>query len=138
MADLPQGCTARYRIMTERSRMGFGKYADLTVGDVLRLDETYIPFAYYTCGMVSFCDDILDALQLTRIPKPGTDPEAWRRWKQDFFAQMSDEEAMRFHAHLKSMLKARAVSAKCRAERYSNMTAGQRQAYNLRRLGRLK
>lgn len=138
MADLPQGCVARYRIMTERSRMGFGKYADLTVGDVLRLDETYIPFAYYTMGMVSFHDDILDALQMSRIPKPGTDMDAWKRWKTTFYSQMSDEEALRFHRHILSMLKGRAVSAKVRAERYSNMTAGQRQADNLGRLGKIR
>ena len=138
MADLPQGCTVRYRIMTERSRMGFGKYADLTVGDVLRLDESYIAWAYYNASMVSFCDEILDALQLSRIDKPGTDPDAYKRWVHNFFEAMSDEEVMLFRLKLRRIHRAQAVSAKARAERYTSMSKGQLQARNLGRLGRLK
>lgn len=109
MADLPQGCVARYRIMTERSILGFGKYADLTAGDVLRLDETYLVWAYYTLEKVSFCDEILDLLQVSRIPKPGTSEEGWRKWQNDFYNAMSDEQRFRYRQHIRAKCKAIAV-----------------------------
>ena len=48
-AKLPEGSRALYRIMTEKSTLGFGKYADLKVGDVIKVDPSYIVFAYYNC-----------------------------------------------------------------------------------------
>ena len=44
MAELPQNSRALYRICTKKSVIGFGKYADLTVGDVLKIDKQYIVY----------------------------------------------------------------------------------------------
>lgn len=83
MATLPNNSVALYRICTEKSVLGFGKYRDLTVGDILCLDPSYIGYVYYNCQKISFHKDILEAMKLTPIEKPGADKEAFAAWKKE-------------------------------------------------------
>jgi hypothetical protein len=71
--------TIRLRTLTEKSILGFGRHADLKVGDILKTFKfRYLRFVYYNCSMISFTDDILDKIYITpeyRIDKPGKNPD---------------------------------------------------------------
>lgn len=89
---LPEGSVPTLRVLTRKSRLGFGKHADKTVADILICNPTYIPWAYYSLPAISFSDDILDEAGITRITKPGTDEDAYRRYQQDRSARYSQDE----------------------------------------------
>lgn len=71
--------TLRLRKLTEKSILGFGKYTDLTVGNLLALGRTReLRWIYYHCSMITFMDDILDKISCYpeyRIKKPGVNPD---------------------------------------------------------------
>ena len=83
MAELPKNSVALYRICTEKSVLGFGRYRDLLVGQIIQLDPSYIAYVYYNVNKVSFHKDILEALKLTPIEKPGTSKDAFTAWKKE-------------------------------------------------------
>lgn len=59
--------------------MKFGKYADLTVGQLFDLTKAaYLRWVYYNCSMINFNEEILELLRIDeewRIDKPGKYPE---------------------------------------------------------------
>lgn len=130
MAEIPAGSRALYRIMTEKSILGFGQYSDLRVGDVLKIDADYIAWAYYTLSMVSFKADILEALDITPIEKPGVSEEAFKAWKRKASEQYTKEEREHFHYALKRADKKAALHRLCEAKRATSFTKGQLQALN--------
>ncbi|MBR1690578.1 MAG: hypothetical protein IJ713_07605 [Oscillibacter sp.] len=106
MSGVPAGCVVRYRICTGKSILGFGKYADLRVGDILA------------------------GLRLPSIEKPGTDPEAFYAWKRKRSEGFTEEERMH-GAFIKARGKrAMAVAKLIRAEKETRFTKGQLQAIN--------
>jgi hypothetical protein len=72
----------RLRTLAEKSILGFGKYADMSVGQILTLKHTrYLRWCYYHCSMISFHVDILDKVSIFEqnyITKPGVDPEMYK------------------------------------------------------------
>ena len=65
------------RKLTFKSTMKFGKYYDLTVQNILDLyghkGISYLAWVYYSSDKISFMDDVLDSLFITkdcRIEKP--------------------------------------------------------------------
>ncbi len=69
------------RTLTYKSKLGFGKYPDLTVEGILKKKQIhYLIWLYYNCSMVSFTDEILIELGIfkrIRIEKPGKDKELY-------------------------------------------------------------
>lgn len=66
------------RTLTEKSKFGFGKYAQRTVAEVLHNgNREYLFWVYYNCSNITFTDELLDKINLTasRIEKPGKNPE---------------------------------------------------------------
>lgn len=65
------------RTLTEKSRLGFGKYYYATVADLLAIHHTYYLISiYYTQANITFKDSILERLGISeRIKKPGKKPE---------------------------------------------------------------
>lgn len=127
---LPQGAIAKLRVLTKKSRIGFGKHHDKTVADILICDKTYIAFAYYNIQHISFCDEILDEMELIRIDKPGKSDEtfkAWRRAQSDKYTEEERRHGWMIHKRIsKKAAKAKAV----RSERYVSFTKGELQAIN--------
>ena len=97
--NIPQNAVTKLRILTKKSKMGFGKFSDMTVSDVLIAKKDYIPFVYYNIAPVSFSDDIIDELKMTRIPKPGTNKDVWYAYKKAVSDQFTPEQ--REHGRLK-------------------------------------
>lgn len=99
-----------------KSRLGFGKYADMTVKDVYIADKDYLGFVYYNCSMIDFCDEIKLALQLLEILKPGKAPEIKRKWEIYVCQSMTDEERMHYFVARKRGKARRAKARLARAE----------------------
>lgn len=90
--DIPQNAVTRLRVMTRKSRFGFGKYADLTVQDAMIVNRSYVPFVYYNIESISFSDDILDELKLIRIEKPGKGKREWFDYQRAVSAEFTLEQ----------------------------------------------
>lgn len=77
----------KLRIMTEKSIIGFGKFTDLTVQNLIDMRRTpELRWIYYNCSMLSFKDNILDFLGITdefKIDKPGKDKEKFLQIQEE-------------------------------------------------------
>ena len=71
------------RVLTKKSKLGFGRYHDWTVADMLIRKPSYIAWAYYCVPGISFCEEILKELHIEdRIEKPGKDEAAFREYQK--------------------------------------------------------
>jgi nitrogen regulatory protein PII-like uncharacterized protein len=86
----------RLRTLTEKSKMGFGRFHDYTVGDILIMGkEDYLQWVYYNSDMISFMPQVLDKLGITGefiIEKPGKKPDLYNGLKKHNYKNMTDEE----------------------------------------------
>jgi len=96
------------RTLTEESIIGFGKWTDLKVGDVLaKKYYVQIRWIYYNCSMITFFDNILEEVGITkgdRIEKPGKNPDKFKELQKIFVKYRSFLN----NSHLKS--KARKIA----------------------------
>jgi len=69
----------KFRKLTEKSFLGFGRFRDTTVSDcLLRGKKVELVSIYFNMSHITFFDNILDDLKITpewRIQKPGVDKE---------------------------------------------------------------
>ena len=70
------------RTLTEKSILGFGKYSDMRVGEVLKMSSgtNYLRWVYYNLSMINFCDLVLYELYIHTdliIKKPGKNPDLY-------------------------------------------------------------
>ena len=67
------------RKLTYKSKIGFGRYATLTVEYLMSHDKkTYLKWVYCNVAGIDFTDDVLEELHIhpdDRINKPGRNPE---------------------------------------------------------------
>lgn len=65
------------RKLTKKSIIGFGKYKELTVQDIIQLkDHKYLLWLYYFNSIIDFCEELKNELFITHervILKPGKD-----------------------------------------------------------------
>ena len=131
----PQGHVL-YRILTEKSRLGFGKFGVLTIKDILTIDKgEYLAYCYYCISKISFTDTILESIGVTdRIAKPGIDKAKFQAWqkarRQAISAQLSEEQRLhgRFVWYNRGRRRDKAALAK--AERETSYTKAQLQSIN--------
>jgi hypothetical protein len=87
----------RCRTLTHKSKLGFGKYADLTVGEIINLSRiSYLRWAYFCLSKINFTKDVLAEILIPEkyvIEKPGKNEE--------FHAKLSDEISNRMSGFLK-------------------------------------
>lgn len=75
------------RTLTLKSRIGFGKYSDYLVSEVIEIFDkgNYIVWCYYSLSNISFHEDILSSLGVDiRIEKPGKRPELFDEFMKKF------------------------------------------------------
>lgn len=70
------------RTLTEKSMLGFGKYRDMRIGEILKMPSglNYLRWVYYHSSMINFCDSVLYELYIhgnLLIEKPGKDPDLY-------------------------------------------------------------
>lgn len=72
------------RTLTRKSKLGFGKYKDLTVQNILDLKMPLVLISpYYKLTSINFIDDILDELKITqeyRIKKPSSNKDVYYKF----------------------------------------------------------
>lgn len=123
------------RVLTEKSKLGFGKYHDVTIGDILKVDPTYVAWIYCNHPSISFHKDILKKLQLEDIPKPGINNNYFYNWRNAYVIRTySKEERMHFVVKKRAMEKRKAHASLAKAIRDEHKTKGQLQAMNLNRM----
>lgn len=117
MAELPKGAVALYRIMTRKSVLGFGKFSDLPIGDILKIEPSYVVWAYASFDKISLHKDIIEELGIREIKKPGHDMTVLYEWEKARSAQFTKEERM--HGALKKKIgrKKQAIAILKRVER---------------------
>ena len=118
------------RVLTKKSKIGFGKHADMTVGDIIICDNGYIAWLYYNMAGITFCNEILDEFGFVRIDKPGTDKDAQREWRMRQSEDYTDEERLHYkfrHHQIQRKVAKRRLSVAIGKE---NLSKGQLQAIN--------
>jgi len=72
------------RTLTRKSKLGFGKYKDLTVQKILDMKMPIVLISpYYKLTSINYIEDVLIELKITeeyRINKPSSDKEAYYRF----------------------------------------------------------
>ena len=67
------------RILTLKSKLGFGKYGKQTIADIINIGKNaYLRWVYFNYSNIDFMPDILDTIQIDveyRLEKPGKKPE---------------------------------------------------------------
>jgi hypothetical protein len=98
-----------FRKLTKKSIVGFGKYIDLSVDNLLKrnrhIDLIYI---YFNLSHITFFDDILDELRITeehRIQKPGNDREKGIEFLNTVWGTEMDAK----HARLPNQIRRQAI-----------------------------
>jgi hypothetical protein len=104
----------RLRKLTRKSLLGFGKDADLTIGNMLDLQKTrYLRWVYFNCSMLTFMDDILDQIGIIeefRIEKPGKDSEKHEELNNEIDLKRSGFSKFKHEAHHKRVRKAEFIN----------------------------
>jgi len=89
-------CVAKLRIMTRKSIIGFGKFADMRIGDILKVEPKWLIWAYGKYENITFTDDILEELCCRTIEKPGKDENIVREWLAAKLDEMTPDERKLF------------------------------------------
>lgn len=75
------------RIMTRKSKIGFGKYKDLTVQTMLDFNRKLeLISAYYKLTSINYNEDVLNELNITdeyRIDKPSSNKEMYYKFLKE-------------------------------------------------------
>ena len=69
----------RLRVLTKKSKIGWGKFANNTVGEMIEARHfNELLWLYYNIQWLTYADELLDELKIFkefRIPKPGINPD---------------------------------------------------------------
>ena len=69
----------RLRVLTRKSKIGWGKFANNTVGELIESRQfNQLLWLYYHIQWLTYTDELLDELKIFkefRIPKPGINPD---------------------------------------------------------------
>jgi hypothetical protein len=67
------------RVLTLKSKLGFGKYESMTVESIIKLNKCdYLRWVYFNCANIDFIPDVLDNIQIPiiyRLTKPASNPD---------------------------------------------------------------
>jgi hypothetical protein len=102
------------RKLTEKSILGFGKYADCAVKHLLDINETqYLRWVYFNSSRITFIDEILDKIRIPiefRINKPGTNSEMHEKCNEYNLNKLNGFTKFKKQQHSKRKRKARLIS----------------------------
>jgi hypothetical protein len=83
----------KLRTLTLKSKLGFGKYSDLTISEIIDLNhQQYLRYCYYKFESINFTIDILETIGVikaghdNRIEKPGTNEPLFRELNEKFIS----------------------------------------------------
>jgi len=104
------------RKLTEKSILGFGKYADCAVRHLLDINETvFLRWIYFNSSRITFIDEILDKIHIPdefRINKPGTNKEMFKKCNEYNLSKLDGFTLFKKQQHSKRKKKARFMNKK--------------------------
>lgn len=84
------------RILTMRSKIGMGRYADIPIERVLDIAPNAVRYAYYRYDVIDFTAEVKEAAQIRiDIPKPGHDYDKYWENEQMIRGDLTDEERIK-------------------------------------------
>lgn len=101
--------TTLLRTLTEKSTLGFGKFHDMRIGNLLKLKagKIYLIWVYFNCSNITFIPEILEAIKIQEkdvIKKPGKSVQAHDQFVADLkagfnviYQNMADAEKEHYH-----------------------------------------
>ena len=113
---IPQNAVTKLRILTKKSKFDFGRYVGYTIGDAMVANRTYIPYVYYNISSISFCDEILDELDIIRIDKPGTSRDTFWKYQKMISSRYTKEEQEHYRFRKYQSRKSMARAQKARVD----------------------
>lgn len=123
------------RILTLKSRVGFGKYANEQLGRLIECDcAAWVRFIYYTCEAIDYTQEVKDAAQIyISIDKPGVDADARLENERKVWAQrkalLGDKAVMGHVNHVRKVARI-AASTKRRIAHLDGFSKGNMQSVN--------
>jgi hypothetical protein len=73
------GIVTTKRVLTLKSKLGFGKYTDLTIQEIINLGKaSYLRWVYFNYENIDFLPEILTTIQIPveyRLAKPAKKPD---------------------------------------------------------------
>lgn len=87
------------RTMTLKSKIGFGKFKETTVGQLITIRNfKHLIDIYFNCELITFDKEVIEILQLDNpllaIEKPGKDVEKGKKYGQMLADQLRDISGM--------------------------------------------
>ena len=76
------------RKLSLKSTIGFGRYSEMKVGNIIKVDLSYLAWVYFNQSKITFLPEILETIGIVGdhvIDKPGTSQWGHRNWKRDFY-----------------------------------------------------
>jgi hypothetical protein len=84
------------RVLTLKSKLGFGKHRDETIGHIIETNKKfYLAWVYYNNDIIDFNDEIKNIVGITTelsIPKPGKCPSIYDANKNMFQEIVAQKE----------------------------------------------
>lgn len=109
------------RTLTEKSILGFGKYAEMSIRQILDLHKSvYLRWIYYNLSGITFTDEILSKIFIRksyRIPKPGKNPAL----NEELLTKLWNNMDYKQQAHNKRRTKAEAKTSHMQLRAYDNV-----------------
>jgi hypothetical protein len=117
------------RTLTEKSKLGFGKYADLPIWKIIDMGEKrYLRFTYYTLSNINYTEDVLrkiDVVEQDEIFKPGKNKAKLKEVDKKIWDSLSDEERLSLYQKSKSISKNKWVKSSVSDRRHYSAKSNQ-------------
>lgn len=117
--------TPLLRKLSFKSKIGFGKYTDLTVQEIIDMERSsYLRAIYYNMEGISFTDDVLKKLRIITdkydytIPKPGKNPE----YGEEVFNKLFNSLNFKIKSHLGKRLRGDVLKQTINNHKYDEKT----------------
>lgn len=122
------------RTLTEKSIINFGKYAGVSVKQLLSFNKTEVAWIYFNYEHISFTDSVLDAALVfkeRRIEKPGNNKDGFYEYIAAVKAKGREGVARVISRNIRlSSLKKRAAKRLVSAEKAEEISPARMQAMN--------
>lgn len=113
----------RLRKLTRKSILGFGKYSEATVQNLLDMKyHNYLRWVYFCNSHINFFDDILEEIKVSedyKIEKPGKDPNKLEILNEYLRGRITSLTKLKIKARSKKLQK-HEVARQAKIIRFSN------------------
>lgn len=126
--DLSEDATL-LRTLTAKSTMGFGKWGQLTVGNLIETKPDYLRWIYFNSSNINFTDDVIDGIGIPdsdKIKKPGKDSELGKKLESEIHKLLTWREKKNKDNDIKAIQRSKLAYA----ERIEKLTAKRAQGVN--------